>query len=190
MEASKLSELRFLLGGFGDARHLYASLIDLNQQFEKLDVEKQKNVKAYFLLNDINACAVAKLIIMFACLRKLNDIDYNKIERDLETTKAAALVFYVFISNVMPEYIESEVLAIIKKLISSELKSDEYWSFIKLDDAGWIKVKKVLEQWTTKCPVKIEEMIDIWKQPDYMDIPFIRAAAEEFRKNLISQIKV
>ena len=45
MEASKLSELRFLLGGFGDARHLYASLIDLNQQFEKLDVEKQKNVK-------------------------------------------------------------------------------------------------------------------------------------------------
>jgi hypothetical protein len=32
----ELSSLRFFFGGFGDARHIFASLIDLNQEVQKL----------------------------------------------------------------------------------------------------------------------------------------------------------
>jgi hypothetical protein len=58
-----LGSLNFLIGGFGDGRHLFTSLIDMNSQFGTLSEEKQEKVHAKFHLNDIKPHAIAKLLI-------------------------------------------------------------------------------------------------------------------------------
>ncbi len=103
-----LGSLRFFFGGFGDARHLFTTLIDLHAQVLSLLKEKQSQLNVVFVLNDIKPHAVAKLLIMLAALRKFSQYDAKQIGNFVEATKSAALVNYLFIANIMPAYFEKE----------------------------------------------------------------------------------
>jgi hypothetical protein len=69
---------------------------------------------------------------------------------------------YVFISHVMPSYIEKEIAAIIRNLIDSDLLSDE-WRSIRIDKNNWQKVKHVLlEQWSRTSPLSTPKIMKLW----------------------------
>ena len=142
----ELSSLRFFFGGFGDARLIFASLIDLNQEVKKLSIEKQDSVKVAFVVNDIKPHALAKLLIILVALRKLSKFEYDQIGKELKATRAAMLLVYVCVGNIMPIYIFDELMDIIKSIIESELDS---WNFFSINESSWVAVKKVLKQLIT-----------------------------------------
>ena len=86
-DETSLASLNFLLGGFGDARHLYASLTDLHTQAETLSERNRKNLKVLFCVNDIKAHQVAKMFIMLSALRKLSQFNNYEIKNDIHASR-------------------------------------------------------------------------------------------------------
>ena len=166
LDVEDLSSLRFFFGGFGDARHIYASLIDFHTQALKLSSSKQKYLKFTLVVNDIKPHTFAKLLIMFSALRSLSKYNLDQIGQDYEATKAAALVMYIFVSNVMPAYLGTELDQIIENLIKSDLLN-ESWSFIKIDEKSKEQTLRVLRQWSSKPPISTHRMIRLFNKNDF-----------------------
>ena len=155
--------MKFFFGGFGDARHVFSTLIDIHTQAVlNLSVKQQKHLKISLVVNDIKPHPLAKFLIIIAASRKLSEFEYNDIGSNVEATKAAAVLMYVFISHVMPSNIEKEIAAIIRNLIDSDLLSDE-WRSIRIDKNNWQKVKHVLlEQWSRTSPLSTPKIMKLW----------------------------
>ena len=100
LNEKELSSLRFFFGGFGDARHVFLTFIDIHRQVIELSNEKQKYLKFSLVVNDIKPHPLAKFLILIVALRKLSEFDYEQIGSNYEATKAAAVAMYVFIGNV------------------------------------------------------------------------------------------
>ncbi|KAA1474604.1 hypothetical protein DENSPDRAFT_824616 [Dentipellis sp. KUC8613] len=95
-----LSELAFLFGGVGDARHVFGSLTGLHQAYQGLDDEKCDNLKVHLTLLDIQPAALTRDLIMFMLVDELvsNDVD-KETEAEIQ-----ACLLYVFFGTVMPSY--------------------------------------------------------------------------------------
>jgi hypothetical protein len=106
------------------------------------------------------------LLIILVALRKLNEFEYDKIGKEIKATRAAMLLVYIYVGNIMPNYIYDELMDIIKSIVESKLDS---WSFFSINESSWIAVKKVLKQWITKCPVSNEILMRIWKTNGCID---------------------
>jgi hypothetical protein len=132
----------------------------LNHQYEALDTAKQGKVHVKFVLNDIKANAIAKLLINFAAMRKLGEFDLNDLGKCPKATRAAAVCFCIFIVTVVPPYIDAEIKAIISDLVNNGIKNDDFWSFVKLDEADWLEVKSALETWLTPCPATLPYLMN------------------------------
>jgi hypothetical protein len=180
--------LKFFFGGFGDARHVFSTLIDIHTQAITLSEKQQKHLKISLAVNDIKPHPLAKLLIIIAASRKLSEFELNDIGSNVEATKAAAVLMYVFISHVMPSYIEKEIATIIRNLIDSELLSDE-WRFIRIDKNNWQKVKHVLEQWSRTSPLSTPKIMKLWgKKLNYGAIKYSESSLP-FKKSLERKTK-
>lgn len=71
MSPARLSELAFLFGGVGDARHVFGTLIGLSQTFCKLSKTKQAKVHAHFTLLDIHLTILTKDLCLFMLVHDL-----------------------------------------------------------------------------------------------------------------------
>ena len=154
------------MGGFGDARHLFASLLDLHQKQTDLPKEKQSHLFTTFVLNDIKPHPTAKLLILISALQKLERFEASEIEVEPEATKAAAVLVYLFAGNVMPSYIYEELINIIQDLIETALQNKHLTKFLKITESDWVKIKPVLEQWSKPCPFSTQQMMNLWKEED------------------------
>jgi tetratricopeptide (TPR) repeat protein len=65
--SSLKDSFRVLYGGVGDGRHPLATLIDFFQESDHID----RNVKLYMLFNDLNATALARLVLLLLDVQKL-----------------------------------------------------------------------------------------------------------------------
>lgn len=105
MSPDELANINFFFGGSGDCRHIYTTLIDLHKQCLQLPLKKQNQVKCSFVINDLKPHPMAKMLIMLSALRKLSEFDYEAIGKEVEATKAAAVLMYLFGTHLMPGYI-------------------------------------------------------------------------------------
>ena len=87
LDDKSLRSLKFFFGGFGDARHLFASMIDLSNQSSILNKKKKELLNVSFVVNDIKPHAVAKMLIMFSALRNLNNYSQKQIETDVKAAR-------------------------------------------------------------------------------------------------------
>jgi hypothetical protein len=171
IDLNQQQSLKFFMGGFGDARHFYTSLIDLHEKAQTLPAQKQNNLSVFFLLNDIKPHALARVLIILSLLRKLAEFKHEQIGAEAEPTKIAAALMYVFACNVMPSYLESFVAETIKTLVETGL-TDSYWKFLNIDDNSWNQTKKVLQQWTLASPIPTQRMMRIWSRSMTEDTSF------------------
>ncbi len=137
---------------------------------------------------------------MFSAFSKLSEFEYSKIGNDYEATKAAAVLMYVFVSNVMPAYIAKEVNLIIANLIESESLNDKC-PFLRIDKSSWQKVVSVLKQWSEKPILSTQKMMKVWSKKEFdsligstvtdqslkTSLPF--AQSNDFKFKLIEQLK-
>ena len=87
LDDKSLGSLNFFFGGFGDARHLFASIVDLNNQSLKLNKKKKELFNVNFAVNDIKPHAVAKLLIMLSAFRNLSNYNRKQIETDVNAAR-------------------------------------------------------------------------------------------------------
>jgi hypothetical protein len=182
MDESSLNSLRFFMGGFGDARHFFASILDLDEQSSLLSPSKLAHLHAHFILNDIKPQAIGKLLIMLSALRKLND--HKEITTDQAAARSAALCFYIYMGNVMPDYLHKELIQIIKDLIDrvENLANDEYFSrFVRIDPNSLGAVKQALQLWLEPMPFSAERMMRRVKK---------NKQADKESRNLLSELNI
>lgn len=101
LSEKQLSELNFLIGGCGDARHAFGTLSDIHQVLLGNSMhQKQKSaVRIHMTLVDIHPTTVARVLLYLDLLSQLSDA--------LDTAgedEATATFLYAFIAPVIPEY--------------------------------------------------------------------------------------
>ncbi|TCD63142.1 hypothetical protein EIP91_005901 [Steccherinum ochraceum] len=97
---SHLSNLSFLFGGVGDARHVFSSIIGLHRAYGRLARDKQSHLNTHLTLLDIHPTALARDLCIFFLLDELI-LDESDEEAKTETL---ATLFYVFLGVVIPPY--------------------------------------------------------------------------------------
>ena len=59
-------------------------------------LEKQETDKSLFVVNDLKPHALAKMLIILKALRRLGDFEFEDIGKDVEATKTAAVLVFVW----------------------------------------------------------------------------------------------
>ncbi|KAJ7483291.1 hypothetical protein FB451DRAFT_1234002 [Mycena latifolia] len=145
MPDQEISRISFLLGGVGDARHVFSTLVGLHRAHKKLDKERQEAFRIHITLLDIHPAVLARDLCMLLLLDQL--VDTPDVS---STTKAEILstMFYTFAGVVMPEYCYSRLEKVIQNLKLS-LKGDgtELPSWIHVPPAAITQIDSVLDFW-------------------------------------------
>ena len=69
---TKDNPLGVLFGGVGDARHVLITLVDFYEQMKKFPKSRRNNVKISLLLNDLNPCVLARIVVLFLALEEMS----------------------------------------------------------------------------------------------------------------------
>ncbi|KAF8876824.1 hypothetical protein BD779DRAFT_1695306 [Infundibulicybe gibba] len=111
---NELGELSFLLGGVGDARHVYSSLIGAERAYLRLPHSKRDSFRLHFNLLDIHPAPLARDLCVMLLLDQLLNVG-----KDDATEKAEILttIFYIYVAVVMPSYCERRLLSTMKDLM-------------------------------------------------------------------------
>ena len=99
-----------------------------------------------------------RLLILLTLLNKLSKYELDQIGKDVEATKIASLLMFIYASNVLPSYFDTELKSIIKGLI----ESDSYWEFVQIDDKSIKSIKQALSEWQSESPLSTEKMMQYW----------------------------
>ncbi|KAJ6568362.1 hypothetical protein DFH09DRAFT_1155208 [Mycena vulgaris] len=198
----KLSRISFLLGGVGDARHVYSTLVGLHRAHKKLDEKRQESLRAHITLLDIHPAALARDLCILLLLEQLVD---TPTESSTTRAEILATMFYTFAGVVMPEYCYSRLEQVMQHLKIS-LKGDVPGipSWIHVDSAAIPKIEPVIDFWlsvpqkftverilqvhTLRSPAGILKTVDM---PDVSEEyrAMLRASIAEHRKEVIAMIK-
>lgn len=105
-------QISFLLGGIGDARNLFATLIHVADQA----IRKNSRTQFHFTITDITAMAIARNIVMFLLLDELAE---SIAGGDSKSSKLVTALCYVYIAPVMPPDIYQTMQECISKGIDA-----------------------------------------------------------------------
>ncbi|KAJ7780170.1 hypothetical protein DFH07DRAFT_465077 [Mycena maculata] len=187
MSAEEISKLSFLLGGVGDARHVYSTLVGVHRAHKKLDKKRQAAFRVHITLLDIHPAALARDLCMLLLLDQLVD---TSPENSVTRAEILATLFYTFAGVVMPGYCFSRLERVMEDL-RIFLKGDgpEIPSWIHVDSAAAVKITSKLDFWATvpqeytaeralneHTVTSPAEVLDFVKSPDIS--PEYRAGAQ------------
>ena len=104
--------LAVFFGGIGDARNLYATMLGIDRLEKGMTGNKTRTYHA--TINDINASALARDLVMFYLLDDLAAaVDPSEDDR----IESLATIFYLYVGAVMPEYIFNRIQDTIETVI-------------------------------------------------------------------------
>ncbi|KAJ7068905.1 hypothetical protein B0H15DRAFT_139954 [Mycena belliarum] len=145
MSTKDISKISFLLGGVGDARHVYSTLVGLHRAHGKLDKERKESFRVHITLLDIHPAALARDLCILLLLDQLVDTP-----TDNSTMRAEILstMFYTFAAAVMPEYCWSRLEKVMQDLKSSLTGDGAVLpSWIHVDSAAITQINSALDFW-------------------------------------------
>ncbi|KAL8821143.1 MAG: hypothetical protein Q9191_007370 [Dirinaria sp. TL-2023a] len=137
----------FFFGGVGDARHVYATLIDIfdRETMSKLSVPSTKHY--HFTMNDVKIQTAARNLIMLWLLQDLTAVPEASSTAELTMTT----IFHVFCSHVMPgvifEHMQKVITALIEELnIESPMLRKPYGVYVSQSHKAGLKTALKLWQ--------------------------------------------
>jgi len=140
-----LSNLSVLFGGVGDARHVYATLCDVNRQFQSLGEAKKKKFRMTMVLNDINATVLARDLIMMAALLRLGSLAPSFGEPNSEAFRWAVTVQYLFFGYVYPASVHDRVKSLMGDLLAEDLATLK--NVIHASEGDWTRIRGIVSYW-------------------------------------------
>ncbi|KAJ7708983.1 hypothetical protein B0H17DRAFT_1124763 [Mycena rosella] len=190
MSDQDISQMSFLLGGVGDARHVHSTLVGIHRAYKKLDKKRQEAFRVHITLLDIHPAALARDICILLLLEQLIN---TPAESSVTRAEILATMFYTFAGVVMPEYCYSRLEKVMQDFkLSLTDNGPELPSWIHVDSTAiapinsaldfWLSVpkkftvEKILKAHTPTSPAGILKLVDM---------PNI---SEEFRAGLRARI--
>ncbi|KAJ7578709.1 hypothetical protein C8J56DRAFT_968871 [Mycena floridula] len=135
--------------GIGDARHLYASLLDAGQDFPK---SKGKKIKIHFTAVDIHPTALARDLLVLFALQEISTFDNHSTGRSKELL---VMLHYLFWAGIMPPFarraLDETVETVYTELLGVTSKSeplDLSWLYIDLSTCQ--RIRTSLQWWRTE----------------------------------------
>lgn len=113
-------DVSFLLCGSGDARHFFSTIVGLGMG-EIMGRGKKMFRKAHFTLLDINATALARMLVMFDMVYQYGAMKLAKLPR---IEDALTVMGYLYSSAFIPAFVAQKMEEHIRTLID-ELESGE-----------------------------------------------------------------
>lgn len=98
LEISEKEDARisFMIGGIGDARHLFGSLLDIDemQDDNQKEISSAKENKIHFTLVDINGAIVARDLVMMYVLKNLSVFSAEQMKFETAAVEVFLFIFY------------------------------------------------------------------------------------------------
>ena len=113
LSSQKQMRYDFFFGGVSDARHLYATLIDITDHEIKDRPSAPHAKEFYFTVNDVQFPTMARNLIIISLLQDLASAAEASAAFELTMTT----IFYVFCSHVVPSVVFEHMQEVIKALI-------------------------------------------------------------------------
>ncbi|KAJ7147614.1 hypothetical protein C8R43DRAFT_1010132 [Mycena crocata] len=147
MPLEELTPLSFLLGGVGDARHVYSTLVGLHRAYNKLDTTRQEAFRVHITLLDIHPAPLARDLCILLLLEQLME---TPSENSVARAEIISTMFYTFAGVVMPEYCYDRLEKVMHKLRLS-LKGDgpSLPSWIYVPSTVVDEMCSILEFWSS-----------------------------------------
>ncbi|KAL8964200.1 MAG: hypothetical protein Q9183_004624, partial [Haloplaca sp. 2 TL-2023] len=112
--------ISFFFGGIGDARNLYATLIDISR-FEGMDKGPSKR-KYHMTVNDLKASMLARNLVMFYLLDDLSNMTLSGSQQEIEHL---TVIFYVYIGAIVPPFVAQKLRETIKRAANALCSGDD-----------------------------------------------------------------
>ncbi|KIM41915.1 hypothetical protein M413DRAFT_71143 [Hebeloma cylindrosporum] len=146
-------EWSFLFGGFGDARHVFGTLMHLAHMSTRGG--KNVNLKVHLTLMDIHPAPLARNLVIFSLL------DQIRLSKDSsKRVELHAALFYLYTSIIMPDYCHQIVMQTARSL-AQELPNGTHsvCQFIHVNPKSLPVVLELLKYWSTPIPKSTKEFL-------------------------------
>ncbi|EJD44615.1 hypothetical protein AURDEDRAFT_137443 [Auricularia subglabra TFB-10046 SS5] len=165
LDVGPLSELNFLVGGCGDSRHAFGTLIDIHQQMlgNAMRQSQKDAVSVHITLVDIHPTTVARVLLYLNVLSQLADALDTADEEE-----AVAAFLYIYMAPVIPGYVHTRITQAMQTIIT-QLETDSFpsWLVGPTDPAPviaslrhWLGLKIDTRDYVSSVPVHIHRDID------------------------------
>ncbi|KAK0461719.1 uncharacterized protein EV420DRAFT_1526820 [Desarmillaria tabescens] len=166
VSAERLSQLSFIWGGGGDGRHIFGSIIGLNQTYLELAPEKREASRIHFTLLDIHPTTIARNMCLFMMINELIVMQLCKRTDGIEKAEIKATIFYVWMGVALPSYCHVRFMNIVKSLLRN-LQTPSYqlphWLHVTKDSIPGIVTS--LRYWDTQLSQRtVQEMLHRHRQ--------------------------
>ena len=136
------SPISIFFGGIGDARNLYATMIEMTRLEEKGD--KLTRRKYHATVNDIKDGALARNLVIFCLLDDLSQILHQS---NGQLTEHLAALFFVFSAAVMPPYVANRVQEAIKRAAPALRSGADLFPWVHIPACNKDAIVQCLESW-------------------------------------------
>ncbi|KAF6758074.1 hypothetical protein DFP72DRAFT_889855 [Ephemerocybe angulata] len=158
LRRDKLLDLAFLFGGSGDARHAFGTIFHLSDICSRLK-RHEKTPTMHLTLVDIHPATLARVMLVFALIRKLLRIPRSDERRlDYETT-----IFYMYTTILMPDYCHSIVVETARELfieLTQHSKRNLTKSF-HVGERSLAQILPIIEYWSVQLPKTTKEFLQV-----------------------------
>ncbi|KAB5529051.1 tetratricopeptide [Coniochaeta sp. 2T2.1] len=139
---SPQDSISFMFCGSGDARHLFATL--LNLQLEEMRAGRKVCKDVHFTLLDLKPAAIARMLILFDMMMTFAILQRNNTPGIQDATTVMA---YIYTGHIIPPAVDGKLQRHIKGIIEALEAGDALftWLFVPADTAK--QVVHVLKQW-------------------------------------------
>eukprot|EP01112_Ceratiomyxa_fruticulosa_P010107 TRINITY_DN2662_c0_g1_i6.p1 TRINITY_DN2662_c0_g1~~TRINITY_DN2662_c0_g1_i6.p1 ORF type:complete len:904 (-),score=189.72 TRINITY_DN2662_c0_g1_i6:46-2757(-) len=155
---SKVREpVSVFFGGIGDARHLFATIVDAARQINAL-ADKSKVPTLHFTMVDHMAAVIARDLVILTLLQKLADFKPEERGTNTEALKITAVLEYTYLGNLMPNYLHDilhqTLLELDKQIVENKLPD---WIILRQNDIPLILA--VLRYWHSEVKYSAKDIL-------------------------------
>lgn len=136
------SPVAIFFGGIGDARNLYATIIDIARMEER--VSKPPKRKYHATANDIKDVALARNLVMFYLLDDLSQMETSVNDEPIELL---ATIYFTYAGHVMPSYIANRLQKVIKRVAAALRSGEDLLSWVDVRDSDINGLLECLDAW-------------------------------------------
>eukprot|EP01088_Endostelium_zonatum_P014844 TRINITY_DN3399_c0_g1_i1.p1 TRINITY_DN3399_c0_g1~~TRINITY_DN3399_c0_g1_i1.p1 ORF type:complete len:683 (-),score=153.06 TRINITY_DN3399_c0_g1_i1:95-2143(-) len=163
-------------GGIGDARHLFATIIDAGIQIKRAQGRNNNNNSTsfktttiipqpvHFTMLDIKAAAIARDLILFYAIDRLAQLQPFKNPKNQAVIETVVLLEYLYTGELMPKYSYDLLLRLIREL-QDKLNSKSLPPWLIVQSPTTItEVLKIFNHWLKPPPYTVKHFIDKVKE--------------------------
>lgn len=145
MQKALKKPLAFFFGGVGDARNLYATMIEI-VRLGGLDSRPPKR-KYHATINDIKPSALARDIVLFY-LR--DDLSQSQSTGGEDQIEQLTVIFYLFVGAVVPQWVSSKIQKAIQRAESALRGGTDTLPWIHVRPSDTKSLVRSFQSWQIK----------------------------------------